>query len=139
METILTVEIPGHRAVRLSMVVAGTDCMILGVADEGQNRPLGGKPITDFFCGIKDDDGHRERRVAQRLDPLGLTSSMVVERRVIRRLCALGLTPGTIVKVIREQDGGPILIQVRDSKLALGRGLAHKILVEEVAAKETPA
>ncbi len=120
METILTVEIPGHRAVRLSTVAAGTDCTILGVADEGRNRPLGSKPITDFFCGIRDDEGHRERQV-------------------VRRLCALGLTPGTGVRDIREQDGGPILIQVRDSKLALGRGLAHKILVEEVAAEETPA
>lgn len=120
METTLTVEIPGHRTVRLSTVAAGTDCTILGVADEGQNRPLGSKPITDFFCGIRDDERHRERQV-------------------VRRLCALGLTPGTVVRVIREQDGGPILIQVRDSKLALGRGLTHKILVEEVAAEETPA
>jgi len=120
MENILTVEIPGHKAVRLSTVAAGTDCTMLGVADEGQNRPLGSKPITDFFCGIGDDGGHGERRV-------------------VRRLCALGLTPGTVVKVIHEQDGGPILIQVRDSKLALGRGLTHKILVEEVSAEETPA
>jgi len=119
METTLTVEIPGHKAVRLSMVAAGTDCTMLGVADEGRNQPPGSKPITDFFCGISDDNGHRKRQVVQ-------------------RLCALGLTPGTVVRVIREQDGGPILIQVRDSKLALGRGLTHKILVEEVTAEETP-
>jgi len=47
------------------------------------------------------------------------------------RLNALGLTPGVEVSVIQDA-GGPLLLSVRDSRLAVGRGMAQKILVEIV-------
>lgn len=46
-----------------------------------------------------------------------------------RRLCELGLNQGTPVKVIKN-DFGPIILNIYGHKLALGRGLAEKILVE---------
>jgi ferrous iron transport protein A len=46
-----------------------------------------------------------------------------------RRLCELGLNKGTPVKVIKN-DLGPIILNIYGHKLALGRGLAQKILVE---------
>jgi len=45
------------------------------------------------------------------------------------RLNAMGLTPGIEVTVIQDA-GGPLLLSVRDSRLAVGRGMAQKILVE---------
>ncbi|NLW71798.1 MAG: hypothetical protein GXY37_02775 [Chloroflexi bacterium] len=45
-----------------------------------------------------------------------------------RRLAALGLTPGIKLCVV-QNAGGPLLISVRDSRIALGRGVAHKIMV----------
>lgn len=45
------------------------------------------------------------------------------------RLLDMGLVPGTRVKVLNNQNRGPMIIEVRDSKMALGRGLANKILV----------
>jgi len=50
---------------------------------------------------------------------------------LVRRLTELGLTPGVEFEVIQAQ-GGPVLLAVRDARLALGRGMAHKILVEYV-------
>ena len=48
-----------------------------------------------------------------------------------KRLADLGLTPGTKIKVLRKAPlFGPIEIEVRGSELALGRGLASKILVK---------
>ena len=44
------------------------------------------------------------------------------------RLSAMGLTPGTPVDVITV-SGGPIVLQVLGSRLALGRGMAQKVLV----------
>ena len=45
-----------------------------------------------------------------------------------KRLADLGLYEGTIVKVVRNDiSGGPILLKVLDSKIALGRGQALKI------------
>lgn len=45
------------------------------------------------------------------------------------RLNAMGLTPGVEVTVIQDA-GGPLLLSVRDSRLAVGRDMAQKILVE---------
>jgi Fe2+ transport system protein FeoA len=49
-------------------------------------------------------------------------------RRLVHRLAELGLTAG--VEIILVQDsGGPLLLSVRNSRLALGRGLAEKMAV----------
>ena len=49
-----------------------------------------------------------------------------------RRLADMGLTPGEKVWVVQSGPSGPLLIAVRDSRLALGRGMAHKIMVEPI-------
>jgi Fe2+ transport system protein FeoA len=43
----------------------------------------------------------------------------------------MGLTSGIRIKVINSQMPGPVLIDLRGSRLALGRGIAHKIFVKE--------
>ena len=48
-----------------------------------------------------------------------------------KRLADLGLTPGAEIKVLRKTlFSGPLQVEVRGSKLVLGRGLASKIIVE---------
>ncbi len=48
-----------------------------------------------------------------------------------RRLAEMGLNPGVRIKVIQADfHGGPIIVAVRDTRLALGRGMAHKIMVK---------
>ena len=52
-------------------------------------------------------------------------------RGLCQRVSAMGLTPGTRVKMLRSSMfGGPILVSVRGTTLALGRGVATKILVK---------
>jgi len=51
------------------------------------------------------------------------------------RVAALGITPGVEVTLIQNQRHGPILIEVRDTRVALGRGEALKIEVEQIAAE----
>lgn len=47
-----------------------------------------------------------------------------------RRLEDMGLTPGTKVMVVKSAPfHGPIEIHVRGSRLAIGRGMAERILV----------
>ena len=46
-----------------------------------------------------------------------------------RRLSAMGLNPGMKVTVVQNTMRGPIILGVMDSRIALGRGMAHKILV----------
>lgn len=50
-------------------------------------------------------------------------------KMLTRRLAELGLTPGVQLEILQDQ-GGPLLLAVRDSRLALGRGMAHKIIVQ---------
>jgi len=58
--------------------------------------------------------------------------SILGGQMVTKRLSDLGLTPGTKIKVLRKAPFfGPIEIEARGSKLALGRGIASKILVEK--------
>jgi ferrous iron transport protein A len=49
-------------------------------------------------------------------------------QRGAHRLAELGLTPGTDLMVLRD-NGGTLLIAVGDTRLVLGAGLAHTILV----------
>lgn len=58
-------------------------------------------------------------------------TKIMAERKLTHRLTELGLTPGVHFEVLHDH-GGPLLLAVRDSRLALGRGMASKILVEAV-------
>ena len=45
------------------------------------------------------------------------------------RLAALGLLPGTVVTILRRQGRGPLVLEVRGSRVALGRAVARHIQV----------
>ncbi|RLE66594.1 MAG: hypothetical protein DRJ38_01330 [Thermoprotei archaeon] len=49
---------------------------------------------------------------------------------VRRRLYELGFVEGTEVIVVRNMGAGPLIVSVYGSRLALGRGVAMKVLVE---------
>lgn len=52
-------------------------------------------------------------------------------KMMTKRLADLGMTSGTEIKVIgRTMFSGPIQIEVCNSRLALGKGLASKIIVK---------
>ena len=63
------------------------------------------------------------------------TGKIVVVKRLhggrvfINRIAALGFTLGTKITVIQNFGRGPVIIGLRDSRVALGRGEATKILV----------
>jgi ferrous iron transport protein A len=46
-----------------------------------------------------------------------------------RRLADLGMTPGTEIKMISSGGRGPVVLEIRGSRLALGQGVADKIIV----------
>lgn len=52
----------------------------------------------------------------------------------ISRMTALGFTIGSEVKVIQNYGHGPLIALIRDTRVALGRGEAIKVLVEEINA-----
>jgi len=48
---------------------------------------------------------------------------------LVRRLSEMGFTHGTKVKVLYSGNPGPVLVSIRGSRVALGRGVAMKIIV----------
>jgi DtxR family Mn-dependent transcriptional regulator len=59
------------------------------------------------------------------------------EPETISRLCSLGLIPGLPVKVLRKIAQGPIVIEMKDTQIALGRDVAESLLVSPVEQKAT--
>jgi ferrous iron transport protein A len=50
----------------------------------------------------------------------------------LSRLASLGFTPGAKLKVVQNYGHGPIIVTLRDTRVALGRGEASKILVDRL-------
>ncbi len=46
------------------------------------------------------------------------------------QVASMGFTPGVEVTMIQNYTRGPLIVALRDTRLALGRGEAEKILVE---------
>ena len=51
------------------------------------------------------------------------------EPETISRLCSLGLIPGLTVRVQRTSSKGPLVIETKDTQIALGRDVAESLLV----------
>ena len=47
------------------------------------------------------------------------------------RLASMGLVANVEISVVRNGHPGPFVVNVRNSKMVLGRGVAHKIMVIE--------
>ena len=73
-------------------------------------------------------------------EPVSLDQLRAGSRAIVRslgggpmfasRLAAFGLSLGSEVEVLQNRGHGPVLIRVRDTRIALGRGEAKKILAE---------
>lgn len=49
-----------------------------------------------------------------------------------RRLAELGFTKGMVVRVI-QNERGPLIVALGNSRVALGYGMAQKVMVEELS------
>ena len=49
-----------------------------------------------------------------------------------RKLADMGLTSGVVIRVMNRQVPGPIVIDLRGSRLVLGYGMTQKILVRKL-------
>jgi len=59
----------------------------------------------------------------------GAIRGLTGRRIFVGRLASLGFTPGVAVQVLQNVGHGPVLVLVRDTRVALGRGEADKIRV----------
>jgi len=59
----------------------------------------------------------------------GVLQSYAGEREQLGRCLSLGFTPGSVVEMLENYNGCPVLVKVHDTKIALGRELAEKMTV----------
>jgi ferrous iron transport protein A len=60
----------------------------------------------------------------------GVVHRLAGGRSFVSRLAALGFTPGSQVTVIQNLGRGALIVRVRDTRVALGRGEAAKVWVQ---------
>ena len=48
------------------------------------------------------------------------------------RLCELGLFDDSEIEIVKNDEFGPLIVKILDSKIALGRGEASKIYGEKI-------
>ena len=63
-----------------------------------------------------------------------IVDKVELELALERRLEALGILPGTKLSVLNKKTHGALIIFVRGTRFAIGKGIADNILVEEEAA-----
>jgi len=61
----------------------------------------------------------------------GVIVEMQGGRGMLQRLSEMGFTNSTRVRVLSSSSLGPVLVRVRDARIAIGRGIAMKILVNK--------
>ncbi|MBN1660204.1 MAG: FeoA domain-containing protein [Anaerolineae bacterium] len=59
--------------------------------------------------------------------------SIVGGHELLSRLASLGFTPGAWLSVVQNRGRGPIIVELRGTRVALGRGEATRIVVERQA------
>lgn len=52
-------------------------------------------------------------------------------RNVTCRLTSLGFTPGVMIEMIQNYGHGPVVVSLRDTRVALGRNEARKTIVRK--------
>jgi ferrous iron transport protein A len=96
----------------------------------------GGQAVV--ATGVKERD-FSERRAEAGVDLLWLSELKAGEEATLQgfqaghglvsRLSALGFTPGARVTMVQNIGHGPLIVKVRDTRIALGRGEAMKVRV----------
>lgn len=112
-------------AKRLASVSPGTRCVLLGIEGIRGSRHVphrrGRRQRMHFRDVLSTTDDCRFRH-----------SRKERGRSIMRRLLDLGITRGCTFTVVQGGGQGPVLIEVRGTRIALGHHMACRILVREV-------
>ncbi len=111
-------------SIPLTSVKSCTVCKLVGVSEAGWSPRFGKRRHRGW--GERKHGHHWFRPGFER-------RHFPDEGGILRRLLDLGLTKGCTFTVVQGSRHGPILVEVRGTRVALGHGLARKLVVEEVS------
>ncbi len=131
--------------IRLTSVTPGKTCRLVGVSlpEWGVFQHRGPRKRKRGFGGFFGNPERHERRMAKWEKKQQQWEQRRAEweagkedwhlrtgRGVTKRLLDLGLTKGCTFKVVQGSRQGPILVEVRGTRIALGHELARRVIVE---------
>ena len=67
-------------------------------------------------------------QTGEKVEVIGIRGGFSVQQR----LESMGFVPGSAIQMVSNQVDGPAIIKVKESRVALGRGLMHHIMVKPV-------
>ncbi|MFW9769591.1 MAG: ferrous iron transport protein A [Candidatus Thorarchaeota archaeon] len=106
----------------LTSVGNGVICRLVGVSEDRSRRIRHGNPRRLFA-----ESGRQHGKFERGKKKFGHDYG---RRQIMKRLLDLGLTKGCSFKVIQSRGRGPVLVEVRGTRIALGYGLASQLIVE---------
>ena len=135
--------------IRLTSVRAGKVCRLVGVSSPEPGRfgrhhgpRKHGRGFGGGFFGNEGQRRRREEKWERRQKEWELRREEWERgkrewygrggRGITKRLLDLGLTKGCTFKVVHGSSSGPILVEVRGTRIALGQQLARRVIVEIV-------
>lgn len=118
-------QLPRQNQKMLTQISSGTICKLVGVSEVGWKFKHESSKRGKWGWG-------RHHHHSPRSNPFREQWKMKRRAGIMRRLLDLGLTKGCTFVVVQGSRGGPILVEVRGTRIALGNGLASRLIVEEV-------
>lgn len=64
----------------------------------------------------------------------GIIKSYIGKRSTLGRYLSLGFTPGSVIKMLKNYNSGPVLVKIHDTDIAIGQELADKIIINRIEA-----
>lgn len=58
-------------------------------------------------------------------------NSVMGGEMMCKKLMEMGVNKGSLIEIVKN-DSGPLIIKIGETRLALGRGMAQKVMVSEV-------
>jgi Fe2+ transport system protein FeoA len=125
--------------IRLTSVRPGQTCRLVGVTAlmGKRGRHHGYRKHQKGAGGWFFDNPERRRRRQEKWEERQRTWEESKKgwnqsggRGVTKRLLDLGLTKGCTFKVVQGSSHGPVLVEVRGTRIALGHELARRVIVE---------
>ena len=62
----------------------------------------------------------------------GMVTELIGGHGLLSRMTTLGFTPGAEVTMVQNFGHGPLIVLIRDTRVALGRGEASKIRIRRL-------
>jgi len=106
---------------------ATSSMQVEGVSEQSENMPVSSMPVSSM--PVSSMPLSSIPLSSMLTGQIGTIQDLRGGRGLVGRLASLGFTPGAYVEMLQNFRHGPLIVEIRDVRIALGRGEARKIRV----------